>query len=169
MAATAKVVDWTNVKDGGKFQPRRVPEGDYRMKIVGVDDHLKDGQKVSEQWVFTLQIPGKRGTYPLYCNHVDAKQAWKIRNLCLAAGMQAPKKRVKLDPNKLVGKEIGAALEDDEYDGKIKSVIVATFPASELESDQPAGSGKVTDDDEEDDVDSSDDDEDLDDVDLEEV
>ena len=170
MAATAKVVDFSNVKDAGAFRPARVKEGDYPATITNVDDHLKEGEKVSTQWVFTIKLDGKRGTYPYYASHTDAKQAWKIRNLCLAAGLQAPKKRVKLDPNKLVGKTIGAAMEDDEYDGKIKSVVAAVFPTSEL----PAKVGKgSTSDDDVDEVDADDvepgDDDDVDDLDLEEV
>jgi len=164
MAATPKVVDYSNVKDAGKFRPARVKEGDYRCVIEAVDDHTKDGEKVSTQWVFTIKIKGKRGTYPYYASHTDPKQAWKSRNLCLAAGLAAPKKRVKLDPNKLVGKEIGAAFEDDEYDNRVKSTIVAVFPVDELSGDKPADDVEDVDED----VEPGDED-DVDDLDLEEV
>jgi hypothetical protein len=169
MAATAKVMDFTNVKDAGQFNPMRVPAGDYKAKITAVADHKKEGEKTSVQWVFTIQLESRsRATYPYYTNHVDAKFAWKIRNLFIAAGMTVPKKKVKVDPNKLTGKIIGIALDDDEYEGKKKSVIVATFPASDVTSTPKAS---TTDDDEVEDIDTDEDtaDEDLDDVDLEEV
>lgn len=167
MAATAKVMDFTNVKDAGQFNPMRVPAGDYRAKITAVADHKKEGEKTSVQWVFTLQLVDRqRATYPYYANHVDVKFAWKVRNLCLAAGLNAPKKKVKVDPNKLVGKIIGIALDDDEYEGKKKSVIVATFPASDV-----TATPKPDEDNDEDvdDVDTDEGDDDLEDVDLEEV
>ena len=36
----------------------------------------------------------------------------------------------KVDPNKLVGKTIGVAMEAEEFEGKWKSAIQATFPAT---------------------------------------
>lgn len=164
MAATAKVIDMTNVKERGPFNPLRVKAGDYRATITDVKDHTKEGEKVSNSWVFTIKLKGKRGTYPYYVNHTEAKQAWKVRNLCIAAGLAVPKKKVKVDPNKLVGKDIGVSMDDEEYESKIKSVIVATFPTSELTDDAP------TDDDTPDeDTDAEDDADDVDDLDLEEV
>ena len=116
MAATKRAVDMTNVKDPG-----------------------------NEQWIFTVSLAADgRSTYPYYCGF-DDKAAWKIRNLCIAAGLQVPKKKIMIDPNKLVGKEIGITLEDDEYDGKMKSVIRATFPTSELSGDEPSDDGTTDD------------------------
>lgn len=132
MAATASagVIDFTNVKDGGNFNTKRQPEGDYRAKVTNVvDAQAKDGVA---QWLFTIQVG--TGTYPYYCKHME-NQYWKIRNLLVAAGMNVPKKKVKVDPNKLVGKSIAVTLEDDEYEGKMKSVVAATFPLSELDDD----------------------------------
>jgi len=126
--ASAGVIDFTNVKEGGAFNTKRQPEGDYRAKVTSVTDApAKDGVN---QWLFTIQAG--TGTYPYYCKHQE-NQYWKIRNLLVAAGMNVPKKKVKVDPNKLVGKTIAVTLEDDEYEGKMKSVVSATFPASELE------------------------------------
>jgi hypothetical protein len=59
-------------------------------------------------------------------------QLWKVRNLLTASGINVPKKRLKLDPEKLVGKLIAVTMEDDEYEGKLKSVIAAVFPPAEM-------------------------------------
>ena len=174
MAATARAVDFTNVTEAGNFQPRRVPAGDYKAKITKVEDHTSKGSNVADNWVFTIVLTSRaRNTYPYYCGF-DDKQAWKIRGLCMAAGLAVPKKRVKVDPNKLVGKFIGVAMEDDEYDGKIKSVIVGVFPTSELAEDSPgagkgsSGKANASDDDGDDDVDDVSD-TDADELDLEEI
>jgi hypothetical protein len=133
--ATAKVIDLTNVKDGGNFNKKRMPEGDYPARILKVED-TKSGSDEGFMWLFTIQVD-KGGTYPYYCKLVE-NQLWKVRNLCIAAGMNVPKKRLKLDPEKLVGKRIAVTLEDDEYEGKKQSNIAATFPLSELD-DYAAG------------------------------
>jgi hypothetical protein len=133
--ATAKVIDLTHVKDGGNFNKKRMPEGDYPARIMKVED-TKSGSDEGFMWLFTIQVD-KGGTYPYYCK-LQENQLWKVRNLCIAAGMNVPKKRVKLDPEKLVGKRIAVTLEDDEYEGKKQSNIAATFPLSELD-DYAAG------------------------------
>lgn len=131
--ASKAAIDFTNVKDGGTFNKKRQPEGDYRGKILKVADATaKDN---TPQWLFT--ITAGSGTYPYYCKHQE-NQFWKIRNLLVACGINVPKKKVNVDPNDLVGRSIAVTLEDDEYEGKAQSNIAATFPLSELdESDAP--------------------------------
>lgn len=148
--ATAAAIDFTNVKDGGgNFNKKRQPEGDYKAKIKSVADAPSKKDNIA-QWMFTIEVG--TGSYPYYCKHQE-NQYWKIRNLLVAAGMTVPKKKVKVDPNKLVGKVIAVTLEDEEYDGKPQSNIAATFPISELDDDDVP-------DEDEDDVEDDDEDED---------
>lgn len=133
MAATPAVVDMSKVKERGDFNPKQLPDGDYLAKVTKVVDHKsKAGNK---SWLYTISITspkGKGATYPYYCG-VDADQLWKVRNLFVAAGLNVPKKKVRLDPNKAVGRAIGVTLEEDEpYNGKIKSVIASVMPVSEV-------------------------------------
>lgn len=145
--ATKKILDFSNVKEQGNFNPRNVPEGDYIAKVTAVDEG--ESKQGTEQWIFTFEVEGVRGgKYPYYCGLVE-NQLWKIRNLFTAAGITVPKKRVGVDPNKLVGKIVGVELVDDEYEGRMKSVITAIFDKSEVgESDFVA----EEEDDDEDDV-----------------
>jgi hypothetical protein len=139
MAATKRTADFTNVKDGGNFNPKRKPAGDYLATIAAVADHASQGDP--NGWVFTITLEDDvRATYPYYCQ-TTAKALWKVRNLFIAAGKDVPKKRVVVDPNKIVGQQIGISLDDDEYEGNPKSVISATFPKDELTEDSPAGGG----------------------------
>lgn len=142
MAATARAVDLTNVKEGGNFRPRRKPEGDYVAKIVKADDHQPNDKTKPLGWVLTIQIEGDaRSTYPYYLSP-EEKQAWKVRGVCVAAGLNVKSARIRFDPNKLVGKTIGVALEDDEYEGRLKSVIADVFTKDEVgpnaDEDAPA-------------------------------
>lgn len=130
--ATPKVVDFTNVKDAaGSFNTKRVPSGDYLGKVVKVEDAPAKGDGVF-MYLFTIKLEKySQYSYPYYCKLTE-NQLWKLRNLLIAAGINVPKKRIKLDPSKVVGKFIGVTMEDDEYEGKAKSVISSVFPASEL-------------------------------------
>lgn len=163
MGASKQNIDFTNVKEGGSFNKKHQREGDYKAKITKVQDaKKKDGG--APMWLFTIQAG--TGTYPYYCSF-EENVLWKIRNLCVAAGLNVPKKRVAVDPNKLVNKFIGITLEDDEYDGKVNSSVASVFPTSELESMEDEGSSDDDDDDDDDDdtptPSSSDDDDDDDD------
>ena len=153
---TAKVVDFSNVKDGGgSFNKRRVPGGDYLAKIVKVEDAESKSDKTF-QYLFTIKLQ-KYSTYayPYYCK-LQENQLWKLRNLLIAAGMNVPKKRMKLDPSKVVGKLIGVTMEDDEYEGKLQSVIAAVFPASELSDQDMSSDVDDEEEDEDEDIDLSD-------------
>lgn len=129
--ASSKAVDFSNVKDRGNFNPRQVAEGDYAAVIVKVEDG--ESKKDNEfQYIFTIKLSKfSQNSYPYYCKVVE-NQLWKLRNIAVAAGLNVPKKRMKFDPNKLEGKKIGVTMADDEYEGKMKSVIDAVFPISEL-------------------------------------
>ncbi len=155
--ATTQILDFSNVKEQGNFRPKHMPEGDYRMKIESViDDKSKDGNPM---WVYTLSlVSNPRATYGYYCLLSNEKQMWKIRNLFVAAGKTVPKKRVKVNPDMLVGVEIGVSLVDDEYEGKMKSTIDGVFPASELADNSPDDveiEGELAEDDEEPTVDAA--------------
>lgn len=132
--AAAAVVDFSNVKDRSEsgISKKRVPEGDYLARVIRVEDRpVKDTKEA--QWMFVIALETVRGTgYPYYCKLVE-NQLWKVRNLFVAAGIAVPKRKVKVDPNKVVGKLIAVNMVDDEYNGKLQSNIGEIFPASELQ------------------------------------
>lgn len=165
--ATRRVLDFTNVKDKGNFNPKHVPAGDYRAKIVSVEE--TESSKGNEMWIFGIQLTSMvSAVYPERIV-LNENSLWKLRNLLAACGMNVPKKKVAVDPNKVVGKEIGISLEDDEYEGKMKSVISGVFSAEELTDDEPTDE----DDDDADEVGDSDettaDDDDLEEMEVDEL
>lgn len=133
MPAKKQNLDFTNVKDGGgQFSKTRFPEADYKAKIVAVADVVAKGDK-TPMYLYTIEVShkGRRGTYPLYCK-LSEESLWKLRQLFAAAGVVIPKKRVALDPNRIVGKSIGVTLQDEEYQGKMQSSVQYTIPLSEV-------------------------------------
>lgn len=129
MPATVRKLDFTDVKDQGQFNRRRKPSGEYRAKIVAVDDH--ESKEGNDNFVFTVMIDGdRRASYPYYCG-LQVKQLWKLRNLFVATGLRAPGGKAKIDPNKLTNRTLGVLLDDDEYEGRLNSVIADIFPIAE--------------------------------------
>jgi hypothetical protein len=128
---TAQALDFTKVKDRGPINPIHQAEGDYRALVKGVQD-ITMGDTKRPAWMFIITV-GK-GNYPYRCGF-NENELWKIRNLFVACGFPVPKKRLKVDPTKVVGRALAVSLEDHEYDGKLSSQIGATFPVTELEGD----------------------------------
>lgn len=131
MGASAKTIDMTNVKERS-FNTKRLPEGDYPALVKSVSDHKSKAGNF--QWLYTLEIhegKGKGASYPYYCG-VTPEELWKVRGLFVAAGINVPKKKQKFDPNPVVNRKIGITLEDDEYDGKLKSKISGVLPVGEV-------------------------------------
>lgn len=149
-AASVQILDMTNVKEGGSFNKKRMPEGDYLARVTKVEDApVKNGEnKGKPQWLFTIKLETGSGTYPYYCQFAE-NQLWKIRNLLVAAGVNVPKKRMRLDPEKVVGKLIAVTLEDEEYEGKNRSTIGAIFPPSEMTDAEDDGEDEEDEEDEE--------------------
>ena len=128
--ASAKVLDFTNVKERRNFNTKHIEPGDYTAKITKVEEtEAKDGE---DMWVFTIVLDEHpRAAYPYYIKLVE-NQFWKVRLLLSAVGINAGQRKVKIDPNKLVGKILGVAMEDDEYEGRLKSVVQEVFPADDV-------------------------------------
>lgn len=129
--ATRKDIDFSNVKDGGNFNKARIPAGDYLAVITKVEDAESKSDQVF-QYLFSIKIVSRPGTVlPYYCK-LQENQLWKLRNILIAAGKTVPKRKAKVDPNTIVGKQIGVTVGDTEYDGKDQSEIEGVFPAAEL-------------------------------------
>lgn len=159
MGATARVVDLTNVKESSGISKKRMPAGDYAAVITKVEDAIskKSGEDKTPMYLFTIKLKENSGAvYPYYCV-LQENQLWKLRNIFIAAGKTVPKKKLRIDPNSIVGKLIGVTLEDSEHEGKEQSEITGVFPAADLDDSALSAS----DDNDEPAEDSDDDDEDV--------
>lgn len=146
----AFIADFTNTKDSSGFNPAHQKPGDYHGKVKDVESGKSSNG--NDKVTFAIQdVDRPSAVYPYICTFTEAS-LWKLRNLMVAAGVTVPKKKVKLTAqmlNRLIGKEIGMSLEDDEYNGKIRSAIVQVFPASDLMDDDNTDVDDDVDDDDE--------------------
>lgn len=130
----AIVLDFTNVKESSGINPKHQPSGDYHGRITKVEQKVSKKDSEPMLVIHIQDMDMLSAVYPQYCK-LDEDNLWKVRQILVAVGMTVPKKRIKLDTDKLVGKDLGMTLEDDEYNGKMKSVIAAVFPAADLTQD----------------------------------
>jgi TATA-binding protein-associated factor Taf7 len=147
----------------------RVPEGDYVVKII---DHslVKDNdtnRTKGIRWNTAIVSPEKyKGKKLSGFTSLKPEALWSLRNLIHAAlGSNVAGKAVNFDPSKVYGKEVGAAVEDNEYTRDGKTVItsqVNTF----FSKDEVQESEEDEDEDEEEDEEEEEEEEDDD---LEEV
>lgn len=132
-------IDFSNVREGSAFSPRRLPEGSYLADISKVEQ--KESSKGNPMLVYTI-IPVEHPTavYPYYVVLAD-NQLWKLRALLLAAGKEVPKRKVTVDPESIVGRKIMIDLEDAEWEGREKSEIAGVFKPEK--QDDPAVEGEI--------------------------
>lgn len=126
---TKITLDFSNVSEGSTFSPRRLQEGAYLATLAKVES--KTSKAGNPMLVYTV-IPVEHPTavYPYYVL-LEEKQLWKFRALLLAAGKEVPKRKVMVDPESIVGKQIMIDLEDSEWEGREKSVIAGIFKPEE--------------------------------------
>lgn len=138
MAVRARSFDFTNVREGSGVTMTHMTPGDYGAKVIDIQESevAAEGENQGKpQWNFIVQLADRRSaTYPYRVTLVE-NQGWKLRNLLVAAGKKVPKAQVKVNPNNLLGAKIAISLDDDEYEGRLRSQIVAVFPLSELASE----------------------------------
>ena len=160
--ASAKTLDMSKAGERSEFRRTRIPRGSYRATVTKVVEVAKKKEPGQTQWLFSIALkhPQYRAVFPYYCGFGE-NELWKIRNLLTAVGKAVPGKRLKVDPNVAVGKDIGIEVDDDEYDGKEQSQIVDIFNVREL-AERQTGDVEVDEDDDEDEDDTDDDDSDED-------
>lgn len=144
----------------------RLPENDYKGQIVKIKK-IRSSEKDTPGLAVTIKITegkfkGKKLTDRLW---ITPKSLWRVRSMLEALGISVPKKVVNLPIKKIIGKELGLTVIDDEpYNGRIKSKI-GDFVDLETLADLYDDEDEDDDDFDEDDVDDEDSDEDEDDED----
>lgn len=144
----------------------KVPEGDYRMKIVKVEQTETKDDGRSMLVIHYKFVEGKhkgkliKDRIVLVGNDEKKDTLWKLTQVLEALGKKIPDSAFRLNIDNLIGGEVAATIIDgNEYKGRIKSEVGDINDLSILEEE---------DDDEDDDEDSDEDEDDdeMEDVDL---
>lgn len=119
--ADAIVIDLTKYKDRSGS---RVPEGRYRVQVEDIEvSKSKTNKEMITLW---LRITG--GDYDGYTVidrlTITEKALFRVVNFMQALNMPTPKKRVKIIPQKWVGRTLEIDVADGEpYNGNVKSEV----------------------------------------------
>jgi len=143
-----------------------IPEGDYLAKIVSSE--IRESEKSGSRyisWKISVHNGEFKGKTLYHITSLKPEALWNLRNFIHAAtNKNVAGKALNVDTSVLEGKVIAITVEDDEYEGKVRSRIVDTRPKDELEVDE-AEEEEEAEDESEEEVDE----EELEDVDLEEL
>lgn len=120
-------IDFSDTKAPSFITTHQAP-GVYNAEIASVE-LTKTKSDNTDMLVFAIKAGS--GRYPYYCKIVP-NQLWKLRELVEAAGTKVPNKVVQIDPAKYVGAHINVELEDDSYQGKLRSRVARVATFSEL-------------------------------------
>jgi hypothetical protein len=170
-------IDFTGVdkeiRSGGRAS--HIPPGDYLAKPVSSEARKTDAGSKYISWRFQVVDPKKYKGKTLYDRtSLKPNALWNLRNLIYSAvGKNIAGKVLNFDPEVCYGKTLMVTVEDDEYEGKVRSQIVDYQPkdkynadADEEDDDEEEGEDEY---DEEEEEEDEEEDEDLEDVDVEEL
>lgn len=172
-------IDFSKVEERSGWNTRQIPEGIYEAKVESVQN--TEAQDGTGMLVYAL-VPNnpayKTRRFPYYCK-LQQNQLWKLRDLLVAAGQSVPKKALQIDPEKVIGKLVAIEVEDDTYNGTVRSQVQGIYSTDILEDDDSEPEEDVDDDeeldeeeeleeseDDEEEFDDEDEDDDLEDIDL---
>lgn len=144
-------IDFSKTEERSGWNTRQIPPGLYKATIASVKEtEAQDGTAMLVYGFRPTSSRFRTRLFPYYCK-LQQNQLWKLRDLLVAAGERIPKKALNIDPNKVVGREIAIEVEDDVWDGKVRSQVQAVFSAEMAEEDPVAEDSEETQDEVEDD------------------
>jgi len=153
-------VDFTGVKAGGA----RVPDGDYRVRVVDIEERVSEnsGQPYLN-WELEI-VGGEYDGATIYHTTSLQKQAlFNLRATLEALGLDVPESAMEIDLDALIGLEMGVTVEVQEVQGRKRSRVVDVFSLEELEGDDDDDEDDEDEDTEDDEEEDEEDDEDDDD------
>lgn len=171
-------LDFSKTEERSGWNTRQMPEGLYAAKVAAVETtEAQDGTAMLVYAFVPEDSKYKTRRFPYYCK-LQQNQLWKLRDLLVAAGESVPKKALQIDPEKIVGKVVAIEIEDDSWNGQIRSQVQSVYTADILESAEDTEpdeedleeefEDEVDEEDLEDDFEGDDEEDDLDEEDLEE-
>lgn len=129
-------IDFSKVEDRSNWNTRQMPEGLHMASIVSVEQtEAQDGTDMLVYGLKPVDNKYRSRLFPYYCK-LQTNQYWKLRDLFIAAGQSIGRKVVNIDPEKIIGANIAIEVEDDSYDGKIRSTVQGTYNVNILEDEE---------------------------------
>lgn len=128
-------IDFSKTEERSGWNTRQIPAGIYKATIESVKTtEAQDGTGMLVYGLRPTHSKFRTRLFPFYCK-LQQNQLWKLRDLLVAAGEKIPKKALNIDPDKVKGREIAIEVEDDTWEGKVRSQVQAVYQAVMAEDD----------------------------------
>lgn len=142
-------IDFEGVEERRGGASAHVPAGDYIVQVSDYEVRTKkdDASRKYISWQLKIVAPAEyKGKTVYFVTSLVKESLWNLRNFLEDMGIKVPARLVDVPLAKIKGRQIGVTLDDDEYEGKIKSKVVSTFNKNEwdqAESTTEEGSEEV--------------------------
>lgn len=120
-------VDLTNVESG--FE---VPDGNYKVKCLDVEQSVSKGGNPMFVWTFEISEGDHAGFQSKVFTAITPAAMWKVAETVQALGVGQTGSVVKFKRTDVIGKECGALIEKSEYNGQERSSISKVISLKEL-------------------------------------
>lgn len=134
-------IDFTGVEVGARSV--HVPEGDYLLQVTGCELRSKQDNESRKylSWSAKVVEPKAHAGKPLYYRTSLVPEAlWNLRGFLIAllGADKVPQRAVDIPIAKIVAAKplFGATVQDDEYNGKLRSEIAAVYSKAEYYENQ---------------------------------
>jgi hypothetical protein len=109
-----------------------VPEGEYDARVVGLEKEESNAGNPMYVWEFELLGPGelKGRTFKSWTALTPAAM-WKVREVLEALGLGESGKKAKFTKKDAIGRRCTLDIQDDEYEGKLRSTVKTVLPPQE--------------------------------------
>lgn len=121
----------------------RIPEDDYLMEVVAVEEHESD-KNDGIKWTFEIAEGPHKGWRGYQYTMLNPDSLWKLGALLQALGHEVPDDEMDLDPlDQFEGDTIMGVVADEVYNGEKRSKMVDFFPVDEerekKDDEKPSG------------------------------
>ena len=124
-------VDLSEVKSGFV-----IPDGVYRVKCIEIEQTVSRGGNPMFAWTFEISAGEQAGFQSKVFTALTPAAMWKVAETVEALGVGQTGQVVKFKRSDVIGKECGAAFEQSEYNGQIRSSITRVMTLKEMAATQ---------------------------------
>jgi Protein of unknown function (DUF669). len=126
-----------SVDMSGVESSKKVAEGDYRLKVTGVEkEKAESSGKDKLSWEFEITAGKSKGATLYYTTSLQPQALWNLKGLLENLGVEVPDSAMDLDLDDLVDREVGGTVEHEVYEGKKRSRLVDFMPIDDVDGEE---------------------------------
>lgn len=122
-------VDLSNVESSGGFH---IPEGTYKAKLVEVEQSVSKGGNPMFVWTFEISAGEHAGFQLKSFTAITPAAMWKVAETVEALGVGQTGTVVKFSRSSVLNRECGLVVEDNDYNGSVRSSIARVISVKEI-------------------------------------